>query len=592
MTALRRPKPITAPIAVLLALCCALLVCGARSAADTMPDAVADGQRLNRNVDWLPDADGRLTIDDVLSAQNQSRFEPSHGQSGVGLTSAAYWLRLRIEPPSGDREIRWLLVDPPYQEDLRLYFPAEGGGDGNVAGGAYHERKSGALVPFEQGRDLDFAAPAFRLPPFHDAPMLIYLRVQSLQGTAFELSLWHEESLRRHLQHSSALLNLLYGMVIGLLFYNLFLAISLRDVTYSAYVAMVCANLLFISHVNGDDFMYLWPDWPWMQKHCAIIQGGLWATTAGLFVLPFFSLTVVSPRLARIVIGYVLVQPVLVLMHFTGLEVLAAFLYYGSGLPWVSFLYGIGIYRLRKGFTPARYGLVGFSILIVGVIVYFLRLLGLVQPGVVSEHAIQVGTTFETLMFSLALAVRIQLLQQERDQALHDPLTGLLTRRLFDDRFNQACSLAQRQNAQVALMLIDLDRFKPINDKLGHDAGDAVLKAVAQRLMRSVRATDSVSRFGGDEFAIILNWPFDRDLPAISGQRIIKAVQEPIPYRNQSLQIGLSIGVAYWPEHGTDFATLYKAADRALYRAKEGGRGRLEIAQDERLSVEGRSPVT
>lgn len=549
-----------------------LLIALAIGAAPTANAAATwqEGQSLNAQVDWLADADGKLTITEVLRPENQSRFEPSHGKAGVGLTGAAYWLRVRVVPPPGNTEPLWLLLNPPYQDDLRLYFPEGTQG--------YRERLAGALVPFAEGRDLDYASPAFRLPASGEAPMQVYLRLQTYQGTAFVMSLWHEEPLRQHLQRSAALLNLLYGMVIGLLFYNLFLAVSLRDVTYFAYVLMVSASLLYIAHVNGDDFMYLWPDSPGIQIRCALPLGSLWACCAGLFALLFLGMQTSTPRMARIVVGYILTMPVLNVLYFSGFPLLAAFIYYGSGLPWLALLYGIGIYRLRQGFVPALYALIGFSVVIIGVIVYFSRLLGLFEPGLFSEHAIQVGTTFETLVFSFALAVRISLLQQERDQALHDPLTGLLTRRLFDDRFTQACSLAQRQNAQVALMLIDLDRFKPINDKLGHDAGDAVLKVVAQRLMKAVRATDSVSRFGGDEFAIILNWPFDRDLPTISGQRIIKAIEEPIAYRNQTLQIGLSIGVAFWPEHGDDFATLYKSADRALYRAKEGGRGRLEVA--------------
>ena len=547
-----------------------LLIASLPAAAAGASAGWREGRSLNPEVDWLADPGGQLSIDDVLQPQNQARFESSRGKAGVGLTGAAYWLRVRIEPPPGNREPLWLLLDPPYQDDLRLYFP-----DGDHG---YRERLAGARVPFDEGRDLDFASPAFRLPPGGDQSMQVYLRLQTYQGTAFVMSLWHEEPLRRHLQHSAALLNLLYGMVIGLLFYNLFLAISLRDTTYFAYVLMVSASLLYIAHVNGDDFRVLWPQSPWIQMRCALPLGSFWACCAGVFALLFLGLRTAAPRMTRVVIGYVLAMPLLNLLYFGGFPLLAAFVYYGSGLPWLALLYGIGIYRLRQGFVPALYALIGFSVVIAGVIVYFSRLLGLFEPGIVSEHAIQVGTTFETLVFSFALAVRIRLLQQERDQALHDPLTGLLTRRLFDDRFHQACSLAQRQQAQVALMLIDLDRFKPINDKLGHDAGDAVLKTVAQRLLAAVRATDSVSRFGGDEFAIVLNWPFDQNLPAITGQRIIKAIEQPIAYKNQTLQIGLSIGVAFWPEHGDDFAALYKSADRALYKAKEGGRGRLEVA--------------
>ena len=392
----------------LLLVCLFVLSCSVPTARAAERPAFEEGESLNPDADFLADPTGVMKIEDILRPDVQSRFVAGQGKSGLGLTGVTFWVRLRIVPPASAAETPWLLLDPPYQDDLRLYFP-DGGGD-------YHERLSGALVPFAEGRDLAAASPAFQLPSFQNQPMTVYLRLKSYQGIAFELSLWHAESLRQHLQNKAVLLNILYGIVIGLLFYNLFLAISLRDRAYLAYVAMVLASLLFITHINGDDFMYLWPHAPALQMHCALPLGSLWACCAGLFALQFLELSDTAPRVARVVIGYVLAMPVLNLLYFAGFPLFAAFVYYASGLPWLALLYGAAIYRLRQGFVPAGYALIGYTVVIAAVIIYFARLLGVFQPGVLSEHAIQFGATFETVIFSLALAVRIRLLQETREQ--------------------------------------------------------------------------------------------------------------------------------------------------------------------------------
>jgi len=156
--------------------------------------------------------------------------------------------------------------------------------------------------------------------------------------------------------------------------------------------------------------------------------------------------------------------------------------------------------------------------------------------------------------------------------AYHDGLTGLANRRLFNDELQRLVAQARRGNV-FALMLLDLDRFKPINDAHGHDAGDAVLAAVSERLVQAVREVDLVARLGGDEFAVLLRDPAGREAVDMVCGRIIEAIAEPVSYRGMTLQTGMSIGVALCPAEAQDGETLYKSADIALYAAKQAGRG-------------------
>lgn len=156
--------------------------------------------------------------------------------------------------------------------------------------------------------------------------------------------------------------------------------------------------------------------------------------------------------------------------------------------------------------------------------------------------------------------------------AHHDPLTGLPNRKLFTERNTACLAEAARGSASAALLLIDLDDFKLVNDTHGHDAGDAVLQVQAGRLRAALRERDFVARLGGDEFAVLLvDIEDSRDAEAI-GERILSAMREPISWDGATLECKGSIGIAIFPEHGRGRSQLFKSADLALYKAKADGR--------------------
>jgi diguanylate cyclase (GGDEF)-like protein len=159
--------------------------------------------------------------------------------------------------------------------------------------------------------------------------------------------------------------------------------------------------------------------------------------------------------------------------------------------------------------------------------------------------------------------------EQIEQLALYDALTGLANRRLFQDRAEQARLAALRDGGGFSLMLLDLDRFKEINDTLGHQAGDAVLEELAKRLRTVGRASDTVARLGGDEFALVLLGARDGSSALFVADRIRRALDEPIPLDGLSLQLETSIGIAVFPEHGEDIESLMRHADIALYASKE-----------------------
>jgi diguanylate cyclase (GGDEF)-like protein/PAS domain S-box-containing protein len=170
---------------------------------------------------------------------------------------------------------------------------------------------------------------------------------------------------------------------------------------------------------------------------------------------------------------------------------------------------------------------------------------------------------------------RIELEAQLTHQAFHDNLTGLANRALFRDRLDQALARAERSDRSLAVLLVDLDGFKQVNDTLGHNAGDQLLQEVAQRFGSVVRASDTVARFGGDEFALLLEELADHEAVALA-QRLLERLAEPVAVAGREVVLGGSVGIVLHTGSGQS-EDLVRHADVAMYAAKDAGRGRYEI---------------
>ncbi len=209
----------------------------------------------------------------------------------------------------------------------------------------------------------------------------------------------------------------------------------------------------------------------------------------------------------------------------------------------------------------------------------------------VAERTAELAET--NLRLQEEVAERQQAEERVMHLANHDALTGLPNRRLLIDRLGQALALAHRENHQVAVLFMDLDRFKTINDSLGHMKGDALLQNVARRLSETLREGDTVSRLGGDEFVIVLP---SLDQPKAAEKvalKLVDALAPPIDLGGQELRVSASIGISLFPEDGRDTETLLRNADSAMYHAKDMGRNnyqffmeQMNVAAAERLRLE------
>ncbi|HVS33722.1 MAG TPA: EAL domain-containing protein [Thermoanaerobaculia bacterium] len=171
--------------------------------------------------------------------------------------------------------------------------------------------------------------------------------------------------------------------------------------------------------------------------------------------------------------------------------------------------------------------------------------------------------------------------QQIEFQAYHDSLTALANRRLFQEHLTLALALAQRRSRLIAVLFLDLDHFKVVNDSLGHSVGDELLKIVGARLKSAVREGDTVARVGGDEFTIVLQDLQHKDDAVIVAEKVLRTIAEPVDVSGHRLYVTTSIGITTFPDDGDDAETLIKNADNAMYRAKAEGRNTFHMSTQE-----------
>jgi two-component system, cell cycle response regulator len=205
------------------------------------------------------------------------------------------------------------------------------------------------------------------------------------------------------------------------------------------------------------------------------------------------------------------------------------------------------------------------------------------KPFDVAEVLLRVHNLLEVRLLHEATRKYGKMLE---DLALNDPLTGLANRRLLADRLAMALVHARRNKSAMAVVYLDLDGFKQINDTLGHGVGDSLLKMVAERLQAAVRAEDTVARLGGDEFILALWHVSGIDYAATVASRAIEAVSQPYEIEGQTVSITVSAGVSLYPDHGDDAEMLLKSADLALYEAKAAGKNTYHIAERTDLSAQ------
>ena len=524
------------------------------------------------------DPGARWTLDEARMHLPERRT-PQVPHSNFGERRDAVWLVWDVDlKPSGQG--RWLL-DVAYSalDEVDL-----------------HVLRSGEPLREAHQRAGDGRPMSWRVMPArtHVLPLdlapgryTLLLRVATTGGLITPLQLLTPEQYSQQEYRVQLLQGMSSGIVLCLLLYSLAQWVSLRDGMFGHYSLSIAGLGLFLFSFNGLGLQHLWGEHvrvsAVLSPACVLLSGA----GSFLFIERVLDIRALSPRMARVMqIGAVMavLSVVLLLLDIFG---------YREGQQASKVLGQLPMFlalpfawqRWRQGDRAAAYIFLGWTVYAAGGLTTGLLLAGHVAATPVTLHALQVGSLVEMVMWLVVMGMRVEQLRGAAEQATRDSdrlrqlaatdaLTGLLNRRGLHAAVPPMLARAHADRL-VALYLVDLDGFKQINDRLGHDAGDAVLVEVGVRLRRQVRDSDLTARTGGDEFVVLVS-DLPDDLAARRiGASLMQALVEPMSLRTGLCEVGATIGYALSPIDGWDVAELMRRADQAMYLGKQSGKGQV-----------------
>ncbi|SEP84915.1 diguanylate cyclase (GGDEF) domain-containing protein [Pseudomonas cuatrocienegasensis] len=608
-------------VRILLLVCLPLLAQAGQLSAPLAGERLLPGPFMQV---W-EDRSGQAEMPQVRALPASAWQPVARRDASFGYSRSAFWLRLNVHNPAPQAGDWILLVGNPLLDQLDVY----GLDDTRVY-------RAGDQRPFAE-RWIAHRQLALPLHLQAGETRELLLRMRSEGSANLSASLMSRATFEHHEQRHLLLQGLFFGALAVMVIYNLSIFVITRDRNYLWYSLFVSSFALYQFIQLGFALQWLWPNalaWHQLSFPLSSALATLMAIifTYGVLDLKhchrLYSYTCwVLTIAAVLVIGMALIGPY-------RLALMGSFALLGacSIAAW-----GVTLLRWRAGYRPARLFALGWSMLIIASLFSILSGTGILPYSLVTLQAQQIGSLVELVIFSIALASRIResqqaqalaqaqlfdkerQLRQEQERSLslqrrtneqleqrvtertreleqamqalasanqqlneqnrRDSLTGLLNRMTFNNELDRALARATRSQTSVAILMMDLDFFKQVNDHYGHLAGDACLQHTAWRLEQRLRTGDLLARFGGEEFVALLDHTSAAGAQALAEQLCEDLAAHPCLYDGQSIALSLSIGVcAGIPRSATQRDLYLRRADQALYQAKSAGRNRVERA--------------
>jgi diguanylate cyclase (GGDEF)-like protein len=558
-----------------------ILVLAALSAWSAGGAMVLDASRTDVDgwpwVRILEEGSRPLTAAEAFAADAEFGPPPRvHGNLGPHLR--ALWLRLPLRTAADDHEPWWLDVGFAGVDKADVYLFENGR--------IVHQAQVRNTVPFSQ-KPLKTRSHVLPLAARPGASQELLMRFESPTALLVPLRFVRPAEYLAGEARQQMVQGLITGIWLCLLVYALVQWVALRERMFIDFALSSAAGSIFFLCYFGHGPQHLWGENVWMvgQGWAPAILTMIGANA--LFVHDALDVARFEPRLAWALRAVAIAAAAAVAAFFAGGVDLRAAASLASALGPLPTLLGTAaaLFSIRRGNRAAPLVLAGWGVVLVGTLAMVCLQRGWLPLNFWIEHALQFAMTIEIVLWMFVLGGRVKDVRASEEAArlenarLHtlafsDPLTGLLNRRGLYLALEQSLPAALPSSA-VAVYLIDLDEFKPINDRFGHDAGDALLVEVGRRLQAQMRGLDLVARLGGDEFVVVIHRLGDDALAHAAGRRLLAALGGPFAVAGTTAQIGATVGYALAPDDARDASNLLKCADAGMYAGKQSGKNRV-----------------
>jgi diguanylate cyclase (GGDEF)-like protein len=515
----------------------------------------------------------RWDVDEAL--RHLGEFTPpATPHANLGMQPGAVWLKVRLAPSDGAPS-RWIVdIDYPLLNRIDAWLVTDGrAGPPMLMGNAFAFPR----------RPLPSRSHASELTLDASRAQTLLIRVQTRGSMIVPLSLYSPGAFLLHEARQSLLQGLMAGLSLCLLLGSLTRWLTTRDSVFLFYSLVVLGSTVYSLAFYGVGPQHLWSEVTWLEGNAAVLAAHValagacffidrllavrdWSRPSSLALCGGVVAGVVDYRLAEALAGVMTPVPML-------LSIPAA------------------VVRRRQGDRSAVFILLGWGFYTAGVLISVGLLGGMLPARFWTQHSVQFTGLVEMTMWMHVLGVRMEATRSaaqralvERDSlvvlAYTDALTGLPNRRGLNERLSLA--LAERPaDKLLAVFLLDLDGFKAVNDRLGHDAGDRLLALVAQRLRGLFRSSDVVARLGGDEF-VVMAPGITADADALHlGEKVLEAFGRVFDVDGQECRVGVTIGYALAPHDANEPSALLQRADAAMYAGKQAGRHTVRRARSD-----------
>lgn len=530
----------------------------------------------------MEDPNGQFSLDEILSPAHNDRFKPYPQEViALGITKSVYWFRLRL-PPDRLLPQQLLQFNNPNIDRLDVFFPVE---SNTTSSPIYYLPKSGGVRTLSD-REIWDNTWVFALPSQYRVDAPIYFRLESTSALRLPILLWKNNDFISNAFLRNLGFGLFYGILLALMLFQCFVYFVLRDKSYLFYVIYISSMLFYQFQVHGH--FKLWSNLPYPVYNSIFWFGLTSAFIASiLFTWSFLQVHSEDAPWNKILPALVILALLQGSLGILGYNIAANQLAHALGLGGPIVIMTLAVSRLRQGFHPAKYFLLSWGTLTVGIIIWVLA--AYLPDTISSVNFLLIATAAEAILLSFALADRVKTLRLRemaltkhmayyRDLSSNDELTGLYNRRHLKKELQKTLAAAKQAGTPLCLLVMDVDHFKMYNDRHGHWEGDQVLMRLGKLLRNVLDVTQPAFRYGGEEFVVLLpNTTCDIALPISENLRQLIQKEVFTPPLDGTATVTVSIGIGeLHPGDSSD--KLFQRADEALYKAKSSGRNRVVCA--------------